>query len=516
MKAKEVTSTVDLLASFADKLQTKSSLTYKPHPKQQEFHCSYAKEKQFIGGNRSGKTVASVLECIWRLTKTHPFRPDLNAISEPIRGRLVCVSFVEGLEAIILPLFKEWLPIKYLKDRSWEKSYNGNTRRLTLEDGSFIEFMSYEQDTEKFAGTSRHFIAFDEEPPLIIWEECILRVMDTDGDWWIAMTPVEGATWTYKKIWRPWSKGERPHTLVIQVNTTENPFISQTAYERTMSNLGEEDKAARSEGAYNFDSSLVYPNFSDETHILESFKIPTAKDAEWLVYTSLDSGWAHPAAWLWHAVHVSGRIVTFHEIVLAKTTVSELARQVLAYEKENNITVHLRTGDPALLQTREITGTSIETEYAKHGIFINVRGVPRGAGSVDNGINKVTQYLDGRIKVKYNNATISVPTYMIFNCPKLVDEFENYRWAKHASRKIASERAPKKEPEKKDDDAIDSLRYFVTLQDDLTPDKLEQMNQILYYINGELVSNYPNEYLAGYHQTPMGATVYEELEESWY
>lgn len=510
--AKEVlTELSSFLESFAEKIQTISAKTYVPHEAQTVFHKSEAKEKQFIGGNRSGKTVSSVLECIFRLTKTHPYRPELNAISGPIRGRLVCVSFTEGLQEIILPLFKQWLPSEYLINRDWDDSYSAERKKLTLANGSTLTFMTYEQKTEKFAGTSLHFTAFDEEPPEIIWQECIMRLLDTDGDWWIAMTPVEGSTWTYTKIFEPYQKGERPYTLVVTANTTDNPYINQEAFDRTFANFDGDDASARAAGEYNFNSNLIYKSFNKNSHVLPGSWRP---DRNWRVYTSLDSGWRHPAAWLWIAVHESGRIIVFHEIVVSEKTVASLAKDVLKFEQENGVQVYNRTGDPALLQTKEHTGTSIKQEYAKHGIYINVDSVPRGPGSVDNGINKVTTYLDARVRVRASDGVIDTFSMLMMTeegCPKLIGEFEKYQWKKHSSRKIAYEKAPLKEPEKKNDDAIDALRYFVTLQDDLTPDKLELLAKTTYYIDGEPA---PTEFLeyAGMHHVE----IYEESESAWW
>lgn len=515
--AKEMITLADMVSSFAESIQPISSDTYVPHEAQIEYHSSNAKEKIFIGGNRAGKTVGSVLEAIFRVTKTHPFRPELNEIAEPIRGRYVAVSIEEGLNQIILPMFKQWMPRRFLVNDRWEDSYHTKSRKLNLKDGSFIEFMTYEQETEKFAGTSRHFTGFDEEPPELIWQECIMRLLDTDGDWWIAMTPVEGVTWTYQQIVEPYKNGERPYTLVQWVNTVDNPHIKLEAYERTMANFNEEDRAARSEGNYNYEKGLVYKKFNDDIHVLrEQFNVRNGNG--WYIYTSLDSGWRHPAAWLWHAVHESGRIVTFHEIVKSEMSVEELAKEVNDYEAENKIDVHYRTGDPALLQTREHTGTSVLQEYAKHGIYLNVDGVPRGPNSVDNGINKVTTYLNGRVKFYDSSGKVVVyPMYQVHeDCHKLIEEFKKYRWAKHVSRKVEKTKAPKKEPEKKDDDALDSLRYFVTTMDDLTPSKIRELDQKVYYFNGKRITPYSYEEDDRSHPQQELANIYYSDNESWY
>lgn len=447
-----------------------SSFSYAPHEKQKEFHCSDLQEKLFIGGNRSGKTVANVLECIWRITKTHPFRPDLNEIEGEIRGRLVCVSFVDGLQKIILPLFKKWIPSKYLIGRSWDKSYNNYLRTLTLADGSFVEFMSYDQELEKFAGTSRHFVSFDEEPPKTVWEECLMRLVDTDGDWWISMTPVEGLTWVYEEIYQPWKMGDRPWTMVLQVSMDDNPHLQDNAKMRILRNMSDDaDRQARKEGSFVEIKGLVYKSYDPHIHVRQQFEL--TKDM--LVYTSLDTGWAHPAAFLWHAVSPAGHIVTFHEIVESEVTVEAMAKRVHEYEKRIlgplGMEVYVRTGDPAMLQTKEHTGTSIVGEYAKHDIFIGVEGVPKGPGSVDIGVIKMTQYLNTKVH--------GIPLWTCYDTPVLEKQMANLRWEKYDSKKLEYKKAPKTTIDKKHDDAPDSLRYFITLMDDLTPDRVADLQR---------------------------------------
>jgi phage terminase large subunit-like protein len=442
-------------------------------------------EKLFIGGNRSGKTVGNVIECIWRITKSHPYRPELNEIEGEIRGRLVCVSFVDGLEKIILPLFKKWMPKKFLINRSWDKSYNKYLRTLTLADGSFIEFMSYDQELEKFAGTSRHFVSFDEEPPKSVWEECLMRLVDTDGDWWISMTPVEGLTWVFDLIYQPWEEGDRPETLVLKVSMDDNPYLLDSAKSKILRNISDEaDRQARKEGSFVQIKGLVYKEFDPHVHKRKGFVLRP----DMRIYTSLDTGWRHPAAWLWHAVEPNGRITTFHEIVESERTVESLAAEVHLFERKIlaplGIEVFTRTGDPAMLQTKEHTGTSIVGEYAKHGIYIGVEGVPKGPGSVDIGVIKLTQYMT-------NHDGNGEPLWGYTDTPTLEKQMKNLRWEKYDSKKLEYKKALKVTIDKRDDDAPDSLRYFITLMDDLTPERLADIQK-----NPNLIPSVP--YYNGY------------------
>jgi phage terminase large subunit-like protein len=463
-RKEEEISLSDLLKLASTDLNERSikpnRLMYKPHDKQQFLHRCTAKEKLFIGGNRSGKTVWNVMECVWWLTKTHPFRPDVNAIVEPIRGRLVSVSYNEGMEKIIIPYFKQFLAATDLINGSWDQSFSRYHRTLTLANGSFIEFMSYDQELEKFAGTSRHFCSFDEEPPQAIFTECLMRLMDTDGSYWISMTPVEGMTWIYYEIYEPGLKGDNPDLQILEINTEENPNIKKEALDRVTRGLSEDEKKVRKSGGFNVGSQQVFPMFNRNIHVLDEDFIP---NRTMTIYTSYDHGWRHPAAWLWHAVMPDGKIVTFHELVKERHTVKQLSDLVKEYEKEFleplGLSVFLRAADPATRQTSAINGMSIAQTYAIEGLHFATENIAKGPGSVDVGLDKMWQYLT----VEDNEPTWKITA----NCTTLVKQMGTMHYDKWASKKLAYENAEKLTISKKDDDAPDSARYFFTLMPDL-------------------------------------------------
>lgn len=440
---------------------------YDPHPKQLKFHNCDKVGRLYIGGNRAGKTIANVMECLWWLTKTHPYR---TLPKEPVRGRLVCVSFADGLDKIILPLFKQWLPPKYLIDGDWEKSYDNYHRTLTLSNGSYIEFMSYDQDLNKFAGTSRHFIAFDEEPPKAIFNECRARLVDTAGSWWISMTPVDGMTWVYDDIYSVAVDNSAHRYLVVQADMLDNPHITKEAAEEFLSGLDEKERAAREKGTFVQLGGRVFKSFSPDVHRVDyDFKVTP----DMRVYTSIDIGWAHPTAWLWHAVEPNGHITTFHEMVESFVTIEEWAKRVREFEVRNKLNIFMRTGDPALMQTRSNTGTSDITEYGRHGIYIAVEGVPR---AVDIGLVKIEQYLKADDDPREKGRPFWQYTS---NCVTLETQMLRLRWSTYASKKLEYENAPKGTIHKKDDDAPDSLRYFMTLQPDLKFDDSRPIGRIV-------------------------------------
>lgn len=481
----------DLLKLASSDLAQKSvkpnMLMYVPHAKQKFLHCSTAREKLFIGGNRSGKTVWNVMESCWWLTKKHPWRDDVNSIVEPIRGRLVSVSIVDGIEKIILPLFQQYLPASELIDGSWDKSYSRYHRTLTLANGSFIEFMSYDQELEKFAGTSRHFCSFDEEPPQAIFIECKMRLIDTGGSWWISMTPVEGMTWIFYEIYE--TAGDNPELMILEIDTAENPHLNKEEIERGMRGLSTEEREARSKGKFIQVGGKVFPTFDPAIHRVKEFQLRR----DMTIYTSYDHGWRHPAAWLWHAVQPNGHIVTFHEIVLSNTTVKELAVMVKEYEKKAlaplGMQVFLRAADPATAQTSGINGMSIAQTYGLEGLYFATENIPKGPGSVDVGLDKFQQYLKMDELQPVGQRT---PVWQYYDCPTLEKQMKALHWEKFASKKMQYEQAPKLTISKKDDDAPDSTRYFMTLMPDL------------YYMEDGIQKRIRTE-AGGLHSIPYGS-----------
>lgn len=462
----------EALEALAEKLRAQAGapniFAYEPHEKQRVFHCSSCKKKLYIGGNRSGKTVGGIVEDIWWLIGKHPFR---KTPSGPVRGRVVSVDFVNGIEKIILPMFKQWLPASYLINGSWEDSYDKLLRTLTLANGSFVEFMSYDQDLDKFAGTSRHFIHFDEEPPKDIFTECTARLVDTGGSYWITMTPVEGMTWVFDDLYEPGLDGTKD-VDVVEVSMTDNPHLDLEAIADFLDGLDADERKAREHGQFVQLGGLIYKTFkakpvSEGGHLIESGWLPPR---EWLVAASLDHGFNAPTAWLWHAISPDGEIVTFHEHYLAGATVDVHAAAVRKY----NTTVLRREpdyyiGDPSIVNREPLSGSSVHLEYIKFGIPITL-----GNNDVRAGINRVARYL----KLRPNGK----PNWVITeNCVNLIKEMRRYRWATFASKKIANQNNVKDEPHKKDDHACDSARYFFMSRPDLVapmPETKEPHNAV--------------------------------------
>lgn len=466
---------------------------YDPHDKQKWFHklvCSYRKTL-YIGGNRSGKSYGSVAEDIRWMLKLSPVA---KRYKEPIRGRVIAVDFDRGVLQILHPIFKILTPPDKLRGGSWEEAYDKKERILNFADGGTIQFMSYEQSTEKFAGTSLHFVHYDEEPPKNIWDENQARLVDTTGHAWISMTPVEGMTWLYDRIYAPaddsdnkttflegsdavgpvwaseWDNGGfKDRLAVIEVDMDENPHLSAEAREEFLAGLDPDDRVARRKGQFVQRAGKVFGIFQEDTHVLrQDFDPKKAQINGWQIYTSTDHGWNNPSAWLWHAVSPSGRVVTFAEHYESHMTIAEHAAIVKGKEAGWGLDVDriIRTGDPAMHQKSAITGTSVIMEYAKEGndLFIYTDSVPKDPSI---GIGRMQQYF----RLRDGDGEAKQPTWVIAEaCNNFIGELKKLRWATYSSPKIRYDNNPQEKVHKKDDHAFDSAKYFATFLDDLAPE----------------------------------------------
>ena len=391
---------------------------------------------------------------------------------------MVCVDFLNGVDKIILPLYKQLMPAEYLIEGSWNRSYSAERHTLTLRDGSFVEFMSQDQDLDKFAGTSRHFVHFDEECPQVIFEECKMRLLDTNGDYWISETPVAGMEWIYDDLYVPYfealTRGEEPKIGLVEMATGENPYLDQEALERIFGNMSAEARAVRMSGQYTMISGALYKEFSDFKHAAmtrETFKFDPLRMR---LYLTGDHGINNPTAWLWIAADVNGGLTVIRELYVKGQPVSDHARAIKEINAELGAEPYLVTGDPAMNQRSGFSNAqggpmTIIDEYARHGIYINTQGIPR---QKEVGINKILQYL------KMNPKTGRPFLQVLRECENTIREIKLAKQARYVNKIVASQKNQPEGQKEKDDHTTDALRYLMTFMPDLTPEDLEGTSRL--------------------------------------
>lgn len=441
--------------------QRPSIYGYKPMEHQDKFHRSKAKGRAFFGGNRSGKTVGGAAESAMWLCGKHIY-PDIPVGTPPVRGRGVASDWPHGLLQIMLPELAKWIPPSFLINGAWEDSYNKTEKTLTLSNGSTMDFPTHEMDLVKHAGTSRHFIWFDEEPPKAIFNENMARLIDTGGKWWLTETPIEGMTWVYDDVYL--AARSNPDLYVIVVSTDDNIYLSTTEIDMLQSFMDDDEKEARRQGKFIQIGGLIYKGFGPH-NIIDPLELggPQWQSMKkyWTFFEMMDAGFNNPTAWLFGAVNRDGKVLIFHEHYKSGLVVKEHAQEVLQIRRELELSPEYTVGDPSISNTDPISGKSVQIEYVLNGIPI----MP-GNNDVRVGLQVVATAFQER------------QLFFTRNCEKAIWEHGRYRWATWGNKVTAEKKNVREEPNKKDDHACDALRYGMCSRPEHVVKVLENMDNL--------------------------------------
>src|SRR5581483_11170211 len=155
----------ELLDAYEAALRANPLIGYQPHPKQVAFHEGREPVKCFLGGNRSGKTTAGILDDLIQAVDVAVVPEHLRSFKvwePPFFCRVVSPDFTSTMEGVIFQKLREWVPRGQLVGDSWGKAYDKQRRRLSFKNGSWFDFMTFEQDLDKFGGAALHRVHYDE------------------------------------------------------------------------------------------------------------------------------------------------------------------------------------------------------------------------------------------------------------------------------------------------------------------------------------------------------------------
>jgi phage terminase large subunit-like protein len=241
---------------------------FKPHRKQHDFLISRDRLKAFFGGNQSGKTTAGVLDDIIQAVDRSALPRHLRKYKQyepPFYCRIGTPDLGKTMTAVQEKI-REWVPKDQLKGGSWDSAYAKADRILNFTNGSFIEFMSYDQDRDQWGSATRHRVHYDEEPPEILRNEGHARILKYGGDEIFTMTPLEGMTWMFDGVWE---KRHEPGFTVVQVDMDDNPHLNQEAKQSYLDGLSQEEREMRKSGKFVHIGGLVLAEFDEEYHVID-------------------------------------------------------------------------------------------------------------------------------------------------------------------------------------------------------------------------------------------------------
>lgn len=411
------------------------------HKKQIEFHKSTKRNRWVFGGNRTGKTECGAVETIWLSLGIHPYKQN----KKQTESWVVSLSNRVQKEVAQTKILK-YLPKNYIVDIIMSDGKKSNPETGTIEcivvknifgNLSKIWFKSCESGREKFQGSSLDFVWFDEEPPEEIYNECKMRVFDKSGELFGTMTPLKGFTYIYDEIYL--NKNNDNEVYSIFISWEDNPFLNKEEIERLSLSLSKDELECRKHGRfYSIDSGLIYSEFNPNIHVIEPFNIPE----DWQDNISIDPGLSNPLSCHWYARDYDGNIYVIAEHFEENKTIEYHSQKIkeissqLNWKKLSNGMISCLI-DSAANQRTLASKESVTELFYENGIIAN----PKVNKDVLSGISKVKTYL--------NNINNQTKLYIFSNCINMIREFKTYRWSNSNT------------PIKKDDHALDELRYYI-------------------------------------------------------
>lgn len=263
------------------------------------------RERAFIAGNRVGKTeTGGGYELVCHLTGQYPkwwmgrrFDRPITAWAAGDTGKTVrdiiqfkllgrVGDFGTGLipsDAIARTTPKQGIPDAV--DTIFVKHVSGGVSQVVLK--------SYDQRRESFQGTEQDVIWLDEEPPLDIYTECLLRTMTNDGLIMLTFTPLMGMSETVMSFLPGGEIAEKKEgsKCVVMAGWDDVPHLTAQMKEELLASIPPFQRDARSKGIPQLGSGAIFP-VPESDIVVSDMPIPE----HWPRAYGMDVGWNRTAA----------------------------------------------------------------------------------------------------------------------------------------------------------------------------------------------------------------------------
>jgi phage terminase large subunit-like protein len=254
---------------------------------------------------------------------------------------------------------------------------------------SYLVLKSYDQRRESFQGTEQDVIWLDEEPPLDIYTECLLRTMTNNGMVMLTFTPLLGMSEVVLLFLENGKIGAIPQSgtsrFVVMATWDDAPHLDEAAKKELWNSIPPFQRDARSKGIPQLGAGAIYP-VPESDLLVAPFAIPE----HWPRGYGMDVGWNCTAA-IWGAMD-------------RQTDTLYLYREYARSQAEPSIHVHgIKAAgdwipgfiDPASRGRSQTDGSQLITDYRALGLKLQLadNGVESGLYSVWNRMST------GRLKV---------------------------------------------------------------------------------------------------------------------
>jgi PBSX family phage terminase large subunit len=409
---------------------------YNPLPKQDLFHKSKAKYRLYASGFGSGKTFCGATEAIHQSLW---YKDNLGLVGRMTYPELRDTTRKEILEYPLIVDGKE----TQLINSPLIKKFNQSENVLTFYNGSQIFFRALGDAFHKIKSLNLGWFYIDElsEANDEIWLGLCgrLRRAGYPHKGFGTSNP-EGRNW----MWKRFIADRSPDYFIVQASSEENVHLPKGYIKGLIDQYPDDWVKRYVHGSFDTFEGLIYKEFDARVggpHVIASPEIPD----DHYRFIALDHGFRNPTAVLWGAVDRNGHLTIYDEFYQSGLLVSEIAGIIKTKTGDNLIRTYLI--DPSCRNRDGKSGHSVIDEFEENGIYFEPAN-----NEVKAGINHLQEYfhvVGGKSKISISNS-----------CKNLIRELQVYQY-KHLKIGNVSQPTPEK-PVKRDDHAVDALRYLCT------------------------------------------------------
>lgn len=397
------------------------------------------RQRMALCANQVGKTTFALTEVVYHTTGLYPefwegFRfdgpndwwiggEDTKAVKEALQDRLL--GKIGEFGTGFIP--RDSLDFKSLRDATKSDTLISSFNVKHVSGGfSTISFKTYEMGRKSWQARPGISILLDEEPPLAVYTEALMRTIAGEGRTILTFTPLRGVSDTVmnflgnEDILHP--TGEvAPGRYLIRASWDDAPHLSEEAKNTMISSIPKFQRDARTKGIPTLGAGAIY-QVSEDLVFIEPFAIPK----HWKRSYGMDVGWNRTAA-VWGAIDPDTGIHYIygeHYLGEEKPTVHTHAIQARGKWIPGCI-------DPASRGRGQDDGQALFDQYGELGLNLS-----KADNAVSGPLWEIAEAMEqGRFKI-------------FRTCTNILSEFRLYR------------RDEKGKIVKKDDHAMDAMRYW--------------------------------------------------------
>jgi len=424
------------------------SIDYQPHPGQVKFHASQSRFKVMCCGRRWGKSTAG----------PHEELPKMM-LRKPVMGWIVAPTYDLGEKEfrVFWNILIDKLQVPVERSKTFN-SIRTKSFRITTAWGSSVEVRSAEHP-ESLVGEGLDFVIMAEAAKLKLshWQKYIRPTLsDKRGSAVFVSTP-EGFNWFYDLFQMGQSSfPEHSEWWSYRSPTWENDVVFPGGLDdpeilEVRGTLASEVFDQEYGAEFTSFAGRIYSEFDEGYHVIRDYQF----NPNWPNFVAFDFGFRNPFVCLNIQVDPAENIYVWDEYYERNLTSPEHARRLKSMIQWRVDGGYHDPSGPDEANTIVKIWKDLQ-EYRNR----NLEDIFLSPAPNDwlAGVNRVKSWL----KLQPTESGEMKPKLFVSeNCVNTIREFNTYR-VKEQTEKMTEAKDPREEPRKKDDHAMDALRYFIT------------------------------------------------------